>query len=229
MPHVEERKAQSDSATRVKYPFATIGSLTERGGRITKATSGVTLTGLTVARVGDVVTYEDGSEAVITDGAGEYAIYDGKSFALVGSGLSNGDRIVESLQSVWGIQVPDAAGVKGLFDPEYVPTPSPPSYRLAVRGSTTARGGVLREPTGTWEVSVALGKAAVIGDLIHYADGSTARIVSGVGLADNRDFVPMAFVGSMLDNGDTITDSRERDGTASSIVFKVMNQPAITG
>jgi len=50
--------------------FATIGSLTERGGRVSTATSGLELAGLNVARVGDVVTYDDGSEAAIVDGAG---------------------------------------------------------------------------------------------------------------------------------------------------------------
>ncbi|QCP53566.1 hypothetical protein FAZ95_31495 [Trinickia violacea] len=229
MPRIaEEKDVQPDSVTKLKHLFATIGALTEYGGRITKATSGLTVAGLTVARVGDVVTYEDGSEAAITDGAGEYAVDNGKSIALVGSGLSNGDRIVETLQNSWGIDVSDATGVKGLFDPAYLPPPAPPRYRLAVRGATTARGGVLREPSGTWEVSVALGKAAVIGDLIHYPDGTTARIVSGLGLADNHDYVPKAFVGSELDNGDTITDSPERDGTASSTVFVVVKRSTVS-
>jgi len=222
MPRVEERQdAQPDSATNVTYLFATIGALTERGGRVTKATSGLAVAGLSVARVGDVVTYEDGSEAVITDGAGGFAVDDDKSIALVGSGLSNGDRIVQTLQGLWGIDASDAEGIEGLFDPSYVPPPSPPLYRLAVRGATTARGGVLREPSGTWELSIALGKAAVVGDLIHYPDGTTARIVSGLGLADNHNDVPKAFVGSELDNGDTITDSPERDGVASSSMFTV--------
>ncbi|WP_296650111.1 PAAR domain-containing protein [Paraburkholderia sp.] len=229
MPRIaEEKDVQPDSAAKPKYLFATIGARTERGGRITKATSGLTVAGLTVARVGDVVTYEDGSEAAITDGAGEYAVDNGKSMALVGSGLSNGDRIVETLQNSWGIDVPDAKGVKGLFDPAYVPPP-PPRYRLAVRGSTTARGGVLCEPSGTWEVSVALGKTAVIGDLVHYPDGTTARIASGLGLADNHDYVPKAFVGSELDNGDIITDSPERNGMASSTVFVVVKRSTVNG
>lgn len=138
MPRVEDGE---ESATDLKRLFATIGALTARGGRITKATSGLTVAGLAVARVGDVVTYEDGSEAVITDGAGEYALSNDKPIALVGSGLSNGDRIVDTLQNSWGINVPDATDTNGLFDPEYVPPPPPPCYRLAVRGSTTANGG----------------------------------------------------------------------------------------
>lgn len=68
MQHVEEQTgARSDSAIKVTRLFVTIASLTERGGRITKATSGLTVAGLALARVGDVVTYQSGSEAVTTD------------------------------------------------------------------------------------------------------------------------------------------------------------------
>ncbi|VBB12191.1 PAAR domain-containing protein [Burkholderia stabilis] len=206
--------------------FATVGALTERGGRVTAATSGLTLAGLEVACVGDVVTYDDGSEAAIIDGAGNFHS-GGKSFALVGSRLSNGDRITETLRTSWGIHVRDGQSVAGLFDPTYVPPPAPPAYRLAVCGATTARGGALREPSGTWEVAPHLGKAATVGDLIHYPDGSTARVTSGLGLADRPDFAPLAFVGSELDNGDTITDSPERQGVASSVVFSVVTRSSM--
>jgi hypothetical protein len=67
-----------------------------------------------------------------------------------------------------------------------------------------------------------------MGDLIHYPDGTTARITSGLGLPDSRDYAPLAFVGSELDNGDTITDSPERDGNASSALFTVVKRSAIT-
>ncbi|WP_258025727.1 PAAR domain-containing protein [Burkholderia sp. COPS] len=152
------------------YLFATVGALTERGGRVTAATSGLTLAGLEVACVGDVVTYDDGSEAAIIDGAGNNHS-GGKPFALVGSRLSNGDRITETLRTSWGMHVRDGQSAAGLFDPTYVPPPAPPAYRLAVRGATTARGGALREPSGTWEVAPHLGRAATVGDLIHYPDG----------------------------------------------------------
>ncbi|VWB27548.1 hypothetical protein BLA14095_01033 [Burkholderia lata] len=205
------------------YLFATIGALTERGGRVTTATSSLTLAGLEVACVGDVVTYDDGSEAAIIDGAGNNHS-GGKPFALVGSRLSNGDRIIETLRTSWGIHVRNGQSVEGLFDPTYVPSPAARAYRLAVRGATTARGGALREPSSTWQVTPHLGKAAVLGDLIHYPDGSTARVISGLGLADRPDFAPLAFVGSELDNGDTITDSPERQGAAVSVVFSVVTR-----
>ena len=100
--------------------FATIGAFTERGGRVTAATSGLTVAGLAVAR----------SEAAITDGAGDYAVGGDKPFALVGNRLSNGDHIVETLQRSWGIHVPVGEPVHGLFDPAYVPPPAPRRTRF---------------------------------------------------------------------------------------------------
>ncbi|MGN6653443.1 PAAR domain-containing protein [Trinickia sp.] len=97
MPRIaEEKDVQPDSASEPKHLFATIGALSELGGRITKATGGLAVAGLTAARVSDVVTYEDGSEAAITDDAGEYAVDNDKPIALVGSRLSNGDIITDS-------------------------------------------------------------------------------------------------------------------------------------
>ncbi|CAM3004910.1 hypothetical protein [Burkholderia ubonensis] len=63
------------------HHFSTVDSLTARGGRVTKANSKLIVIGLAVARVGDIVNYEDGSEA---------------RFALVGSRLSNGDPVTDS-------------------------------------------------------------------------------------------------------------------------------------
>jgi uncharacterized Zn-binding protein involved in type VI secretion len=217
------QNTQSTPAIKATHPLATIGSLTKRGGRISKATSRRTVAGLTVARVGDIVTYEDGSEAVIIDGAGAAAISDGKPLALVGSRLSNGDQITESLQRRISIAEHHGQAITGLFDPSYIPPPSEPWYRLAARGATTARGGVLRTPSSTWELNSTGGNAGALGDLIHYPDGSTANIVSGLGVKDHLEFQPLAFVGSLLDNGDTITDSPERAGSASPDVFVVVS------
>jgi len=215
-----------DPVIKATHWFATIGSLTELGGRVTEASSGLKIAGLAVARVNDVVTYDDGSEAAILDGAGYAAVSGDKPFALVGSRLSNGDRIIESLQHVQGVTEYHGRPIDGLFDPAYVPPPRKSSYRLAVRGAITARGGVLREPSSTMVINLGLGNAGAIGDLIHYRDGSTARIVSGLGLAEHHDYRPLAFVGSELDNGDTLTDSPEREGRASSTVFTIVKHPA---
>ncbi|KVH73677.1 hypothetical protein WJ41_10690 [Burkholderia ubonensis] len=209
-------------ASALSHLFATIGSRTERGGWVAEVTGTTSHRGLLLACVGDVVKYDDGSEAVIIDGAGFAATSENKPFALVGSRLSNGDVITQTLQDGAGIRVSDDEPIPGLFDPAYVPPPSPPRYRLAVKGATTALGGVLREATDMWDMGDSLGKSAVVGNVVHYADGSTARIISGLGIADYPDFAPLAFVGSELDNGDTITDSPEREGRGFADTFTVV-------
>ncbi|UXU90274.1 PAAR domain-containing protein [Burkholderia sp. S-53] len=209
-------------AKALTHLFATIGSRTERGGWVAEVAGKMKYRGLTLARVGDIVHYDDGSEAVVVDGAGFAATSEDKPIALVGSRLSNGDVITQTLQDGVGIRVADDEPIPGLFDPAYVPPPARPRYRLAVKGATTARGGVLREATGTWDVGELLGKSAVVGNVVHYADGSTARIISGLGIANCADFVPLAFVGSELSNGDTVTDSPEREGRGFADTFTVV-------
>lgn len=211
------------------YAFATIGARTERGGYVTKASSGLFICNLRAALVGDIVTYHDGSEAVIKDGSGSLS-YDGdKCFALVGSNLSNGDKIVftpwEDGQS--GLFVAEDEKPEGFFDPSYVPPPYMPGKRFALFGSTTARGGVLREPGGEWNVDGERVKVGVIGDKVHYANGTTAQIISGLAIKTNRKLMPFAYVGSVLDNGDTITDSPARIGTAGPETWEVVTEERI--
>jgi hypothetical protein len=211
------------------YAFATIGARTERGGCLTKATSGLVICNLRAALVGDVVTYGDGSEAVITDGAGSLSIYDATPFALVGSHLSNGDKITSTPweDGVSGLFVPEGEKPTGLFDPSYVPPPPEPANRFALFGSTTKRGGVLRDPGGEWNVDGERVKVGVIGNTVHYPDGTTARIISGLALKGIRERAPFAYVGSVLDNGDTITDSPERIGTAGLESWEVVTDQQI--
>ncbi|WP_175864899.1 PAAR domain-containing protein [Burkholderia cepacia] len=215
MPNEQEAKA-------LTHLFATIGSRTKRGGWVAEVAGKTSYRGLMLARVGDVVRYDDGTEAVVVDGAGFSATSDGKPMALVGSRLSNGDVITQTLQDGAGIRVTDDKPIPGLFDPAYVPPPARPRYRLAVKGATTARGGVLREATGTWDVGESLGKSAVVGNIVHYVDGSTARIISGLGIANYPDFTPLAFVGSELSNGDIVTDSPECEGRGFADTFTVV-------
>ena len=113
------KTANVGRAVKATHWFATIGSLTGQGGRVTCVSSGLKIAGLTVALVGDVVTYEDGSEAVIIDGAGVAATYGDRPIALVGSRLTNGDRIIESLQNQRGISEYHDCPILGLFDPAY--------------------------------------------------------------------------------------------------------------
>lgn len=208
------------------YAFATIGARTENGGYVTSATSGVLICNLRVALVGDIVTYSDASQAVIIDGSGRQSRYAGKCIALVGSHLSNGDRIVFT---PWGnrksgLFVREGEEAEGLFDPAWVPPPSEPRWRFALRGATTARGGVLRQPSGEWaNVSGGI-RVGMIGDKVHYADGTSARITSGLAMNENPQHGQFAYVGSTLENGDTITDSPERDGRAHPRTYKPVTE-----
>jgi uncharacterized Zn-binding protein involved in type VI secretion len=102
------------------YLFVTIDSRTKLGGRVTRVSTKAEYKGMALARVGDIVTYDDGSEAVIIDGAGFAAAWEDKPFALVGSRLDNGDKITETLQDGFGITVRSDKPVPGLFDPAYV-------------------------------------------------------------------------------------------------------------
>ena len=203
------------------YRFATVGALTERGGRVTGGDK-ATICGLPIARVGDVVTYADGSEAVIVDGAGYAAVLGNRAAALVGSHLSNGDRIIET---PWGhlktgVFIADDEPVPGLFDANWTPPPRKPLDRFAVRGATTARGGIVREVSTTWEVEGTHRKAAGIGDIVEYQDGSRARIITGIGMP-GKEQNRYAVVGSLLDNGDVITDSPHRDPQVSTIFVPI--------
>ncbi|CAB3802028.1 hypothetical protein LMG28614_05529 [Paraburkholderia ultramafica] len=203
------------------HRFATVGALTERGGRVSTG-YGSKICGLPIARVGDIVTYSDGSEAAIIDGAGYAAVFGDHPAALVGSRLTNGDRIIET---PWGhlemgVCVPDDEPVPGLFDANWTPPPRKPLDRFAVRGATTARGGIVREVSSLWEVERTHRKAASIGDFVEYQDGSRARIITGIGIPGNEQN-RYAVVGSLLDNGDVITDSPHREPQTSTIFVPI--------
>ncbi|WP_439891587.1 PAAR domain-containing protein [Ralstonia sp. 25C] len=109
------------SGGKTEYPIATLNSVTERGGRVSKVFGNASLYDLGIACVGDIVSYEDGTEATIIDGAGLGAVFSGKPVALVGSRLSNGDRIVKSTQTTHCIVEHEGRSIPGLFDPNYVP------------------------------------------------------------------------------------------------------------
>jgi uncharacterized Zn-binding protein involved in type VI secretion len=145
------------------------------------------------------------------DGAGSALVIDSQPAALVGSSFSNGDCIVETLQQTHGIAVPVGEPIEGLLDAADVPPPhSEPTYRFAVKGATTRLGGVLREATSDFAVSKTHQKAACVGDYIEYGNGSRSQIVTGVGLPETPNFRALAVVGSLLENGDVITDSPDR-------------------
>ncbi|MFJ4396217.1 hypothetical protein [Pseudomonas sp. NPDC089396] len=81
------------------YRVATEGSQTRNGGVIQQATAPLVFTldngqPARAAQKGDYVVYDDGRMAQIVTGSGE----DNSNVALVGSYLSNGDEIINTLQ-----------------------------------------------------------------------------------------------------------------------------------
>jgi uncharacterized Zn-binding protein involved in type VI secretion len=104
-----------------RYPIATIGSRTSRGGQVVLASNDQYADDYRIACVGDRVRYPDGSESVITSGAGHASTIANRPIALVGSHVANGDRIVARAQSMGEIIVLEGEPVPGLLEPGYVP------------------------------------------------------------------------------------------------------------
>lgn len=104
-----------------RYPIATIGSRTSRGGQVVLATHDPLADDYRIACVGDRVRYPDGSESVITSGAGHASTIGNRPIALVGSHVANGDRIVMRAQSMGEIVVLEGEPVPGLLEPGYLP------------------------------------------------------------------------------------------------------------
>ncbi|MFC0253007.1 PAAR domain-containing protein [Massilia consociata] len=105
-----------------RYPIATVGSCTIRGGRIVVAEHELHLDGFRVACVGDRVRYPDGSESIIVSGAGNASTFDDRPIALVGSHVENGDRIASSQQNMGEIVLFEGdAPITGLLQPGYMP------------------------------------------------------------------------------------------------------------
>ena len=104
------------------YALATMGSKTARGGEVATASTEMRISGIQVARVGDLVRYPDGRESPIVSGAGYASVYEGKPLAIVGSHIENGDVIESSLQNdAKIIQYADEEGIPGLLEIGYEP------------------------------------------------------------------------------------------------------------
>jgi hypothetical protein len=99
-----------------EYLFATIDARTEHGARVTHVATTTEIHKKGIAVVGEVVTNDDGSQARIVDGAGFGAMWSDKPIALLGSRLDNGDRIISTPQSDYGIKAQIGETVPGLFD-----------------------------------------------------------------------------------------------------------------
>jgi uncharacterized Zn-binding protein involved in type VI secretion len=104
-----------------RYPIATVGSRTSRGGEVVLASNDPYADDYRIACVGDRVRYPDGSESMITSGAGHASTIGNRPIALVGSHVANGDRIVMRAQSMGEIVVLEGEPVQGLLEPGYLP------------------------------------------------------------------------------------------------------------
>ena len=104
-----------------RYAIATIGSRTSRGGQVVLASNDPCADDYRIDCVGDRVRYPDGSESVITSGAGHASTIGNRPIALVGSHIANGDRIVMRAQSMGEIVVLEGEPVLGLLEPGYMP------------------------------------------------------------------------------------------------------------
>jgi hypothetical protein len=93
-------------------------------------------------------------------------------------------------------------------------------HRFVVQGATTPKGGIVREVSSDWAVRGTHRKAAAVGDFVEYPDGSRARIITGVGIPGNER-TRYAVVGSLLDNGDVIDDSPDREPQTATIFVPV--------
>lgn len=107
-----------------RYPIATVGSHTVRGGQVVVADNDARMDGFRIACVGDRVRYPDGSESIIVSGAGNASTFGDRPIALVGSHVENGDRIALSPQNMGEIVLFEGdAPIAGLLQPGYMPPP----------------------------------------------------------------------------------------------------------
>ncbi|MBN7124535.1 hypothetical protein BSU01_22950 [Erwinia billingiae] len=107
------------------YRIAVEGALTQRGGVVRAAWNGSEIAledgqKVNVALEGDEVVYPDGTSARIVTGSGAKFQKGGKSIALVGSRLSNGDVIISTPQA--GCTLNELNELKGLpMDADFLP------------------------------------------------------------------------------------------------------------
>ena len=93
--------------------------------------------------------------------------------------------------------------------------PATAIYRIAVDGSLTARGGVVRAAWNGGEIELEGGRRvniALEGDEVVYPDGTTARIINGSGEDIIKNGRGIALVDSLLSNGDQIISTPQATG-----------------
>lgn len=75
-------------------------------------------------------------------------------------------------------------------------------YELAVVGAKTANGGEVTSASSGGHLGQH--EVALVGDIVSYPDGRTAKITSGAGGVSSIDGKPPAIVGSHVEGGDRI-------------------------
>ncbi|HHA1916335.1 TPA: hypothetical protein ACOEDZ_002933 [Enterobacter asburiae] len=102
-------------------------------------------------------------------------------------------------------------------------------YRIAVEGSLTRDGGILKTATATTEVEISNGQKLRVAqtlDTVVYPDGTEAAIISGAGDAGhNGSGQSVALVGSRLSNGDEIISTPQ----GTTILVLRLGIPAAKG
>ncbi|MNM25328.1 hypothetical protein D3C81_357720 [compost metagenome] len=78
-------------------------------------------------------------------------------------------------------------------------------YYVAVHGAKTQNDGLVNASSTNTKIKGL--SIARVGDEVIYANGTTSKIISGAGTASIADGVPVALVGSRLENGDEIIES----------------------
>lgn len=78
-------------------------------------------------------------------------------------------------------------------------------YYVAVHGAKTQNDGLVNASSTNTKIKGL--SIARVGDEVIYGDGTTSKIICGAGTACVVEGLPVALVGSRLENGDEIIDS----------------------
>lgn len=93
-------------------------------------------------------------------------------------------------------------------------------YYVATHGAKSKNGGLVNATSHM--VKVAGLSLARVGDEVIYADGTTSKIISGAGNVCVVDGLPVALVGSHIENGDVIIESPN-----TSLVIRIFKDQPI--
>ncbi len=92
----QAEKIYWDTKPYTKYYAAFNGAKTKKGGLVRASNYTYKVKDVSLALIGDEAIYTDGSISKIISGAGAMFSVDGRSAALIGSPLENGDEIIDS-------------------------------------------------------------------------------------------------------------------------------------